>query len=93
MPRGGKREGAGRKQGSNDRKPRSPPIITAPAQEKRELREAARQYTGEALKTLAAICNHGQSEAARGSAATDSILNGAKRPNSYAKNTVVWSSR
>ena len=65
MPRGGRREGAGRKQGSNDRKPRSPPIITAPAQEKRELREAARQFTHDAPKTLAAVCNEGQSEAAR----------------------------
>ena len=65
MARGGKREGAGRKQGSKDRKPRSSPIIIANAQEKRELREAARQFTDDALKTLAAICNEGQSEAAR----------------------------
>jgi len=69
MARGGKREGAGRKKGSKDRKPRSSPIIIAPAQEKRELREAARQFTNDALKTLAAICNEGESEAARVSAA------------------------
>ena len=80
MPRGGKRAGAGRKKGSNDRKPRSPPVIIAKAQEKRELREAARQYTGEALRTLAAICNEGQSEAARVSAACALLDRGYGKP-------------
>ena len=80
MPRGGKRAGAGRKQGSKDRQPRSPPIIIAKAQEKRELREAARQYTGEALRTLAAICNEGQSEAARVSAACALLDRGYGKP-------------
>ena len=80
MPRGGKRAGAGRKKGSNDRKPRSPPVIIAKAQEKRELREAARQFTDEALKTLAAICNTGQSEAARVSAACALLDRGYGKP-------------
>ena len=56
MARGGKREGAGRKKGAKDRKPRSSPIITAPAQEKRELREAARQFTNDALAIAASPC-------------------------------------
>ena len=80
MARGGKREGAGRKKGSKDRKPRSSPIIIAPAQEKRELREAARQFTEDALKTLAAICNQGQSEAARVSAACALLDRGYGKP-------------
>jgi hypothetical protein len=80
MARGGKREGAGRKKGSKDRKPRSSPIIIAKAQEKRELREAARQFTDDALKTLAAICNEGQSEAARVSAACALLDRGYGKP-------------
>ena len=80
MARGGKREGAGRKKGSKDRKPRSSPVIIAPAQEKRELREAARQFTDDALKTLAAICNEGQSEAARVSAASALLDRGYGKP-------------
>ena len=80
MARGGKREGAGRKQGSKDRKPRSSPIIITKAQEKRELREAARQFTDDALKTLAAICNEGQSEAARVSAACALLDRGHGKP-------------
>jgi len=80
MPRGGKREGAGRKKGSQDRRPRSSPIIIANAQEKRELREAAREYTERALKTLAAICSEGQSEAARVSAACALLDRGYGKP-------------
>jgi len=80
MARGGKREGAGRKKGSKDRKPRSSPVIIAPAQEKRELREAARQFTDDALKTLAAICNGGQSETARVSAACALLDRGYGKP-------------
>jgi hypothetical protein len=80
MPRGGKRAGAGRKQGSKDTKPRSSPIIIAKAQEKRELREAAREYTERALKTLAAICSEGQSEAARVSAACALLDRGYGKP-------------
>jgi hypothetical protein len=76
----GKREGAGRKQGSKDRKPRSPPVIIAKAQEKRELREAARQFTHDALETLAAICKEGQSEAARVSAACALLDRGYGKP-------------
>ena len=82
----GKREGAGRKQGSKDRKPRSPPVIIAKAQEKRELREAARQYTGEALRTLATICNSGQSEAARVSAACALLDRGYGKPTQQVEN-------
>jgi len=80
MPRGGKRAGAGRKKGSQDRRPRSSPIIIANAQEKRELREAAREYTERALKTLAAICSEGQSEAARVSAACALLDRGYGKP-------------
>ena len=80
MARGGKRQGAGRKKGSRDRKPRSSPIIIAPAQEKRDLREAARQFTGDALKTLAGICKSGQSEAARISAACALLDRGYGKP-------------
>ena len=80
MARGGRREGAGRKKGTKDRKPRSSPIIIANAQEKRELREAAREYTERALKTLAAICSEGQSEAARVSAACALLDRGYGKP-------------
>ena len=80
MARGGKREGAGRKKGSKDTRPRSSPVIIAPAQEKRELREAARQFTDDALKTLAAICNGGQSETARVSAACALLDRGYGKP-------------
>ena len=80
MARGGKREGAGRKKGSKDRRPRSPPIIIVPAQEKREVREAARQFTDEALKTLARICKNGQSETAQISAACALLDRGYGRP-------------
>ena len=80
MARGGRRDGAGRKKGTKDRKPRSSPIIIANAQEKRELREAAREYTERALKTLAAICSEGQSEAARVSAACALLDRGYGKP-------------
>lgn len=80
MARGGKRAGAGRKKGCKDTRPRSSPVIIAPAQEKRELREAARQFTDDALKTLAAICNEGQSEAARVSAACALLDRGYGKP-------------
>ena len=80
MARGGKREGAGRKKGSKDTRPRSSPVIIAPAQEKRELREAAREFTDDALKTLAQICNEGQSEAARVSAASALLDRGYGKP-------------
>jgi hypothetical protein len=86
MARGGKREGAGRKKGAKDRKPRSSPIIIAKAQEKRELREAARQFTNQALKTLAAICNGGQSEAARVSAACALLDRGYGKPTQQVEN-------
>jgi hypothetical protein len=66
--------------GSRDKRPRSSPVIIAPAQEKRELREAARHFTDDALKTLAAICNDGQSEAARVSAASALLDRGYGKP-------------
>ena len=43
-------------------------------------REAARQFTDDALKTLAAICNEGQSEAARVSAACALLDRGYGKP-------------
>lgn len=57
MPKGGKRQGAGRPQGS-------------PNKAMAELKEAAQQYTQVALEALHQICLQGQSEAARVSAAT-----------------------
>ena len=80
MARGGKREGAGRKKGSEDRRPRSSPVIIATAQQKRELREAAREFTDDALKTLAEICKEGQSESARVSAACALLDRGYGKP-------------
>jgi hypothetical protein len=53
MARGGKRKGAGRKRGAKDRKPRGSPVIIAPAQERRELREAAREFSTGAIKPSA----------------------------------------
>jgi hypothetical protein len=61
-------------------KPRSSPVIIAPAQEKRELREAAREFTDDALKTLAEICTSGESEAARVSAASVILDRGYGKP-------------
>ena len=69
MARGGKREGAGRKKGSKDTRPRSSPVIIA-----------ARQFTDAALKALAAICIEGQSEAARVSAACALLDRGFGKP-------------
>jgi hypothetical protein len=80
MARGGKREGAGRKKGSRDVRPRSSPVIIAAAQEKRELREAAREFTDDALKTLAEICKEGQSESARVAAANCLLDRGYGKP-------------
>jgi hypothetical protein len=81
MPRGGKREGAGRKKGAKDGKPRgTPPVLIAPAQERRELREAAREFTDDALKALVKICNGGQSESARIAAANALLDRGYGRP-------------
>jgi hypothetical protein len=65
MSRGGKREGAGRKKGSLDTRPRSSPVLIASAQEKRELRHVAREFTDDAVNRLAEICKNGQSESAR----------------------------
>jgi hypothetical protein len=62
MPRGGKRESAGRKKGSL--RPRSSPVLIASAQEKRELRHVAREFTDDAVNRLAEICKNGQSESA-----------------------------
>jgi hypothetical protein len=53
---GGKREGAGRKKGAQNK-------VTI------ELAEAAREYMPQALETLRHVCEKGQSEAARVAAA------------------------
>ena len=86
MARGGKREGAGRKKGSGDRRPRSSPVIIATAQQKRELREAAREFTDDALKTLAEICKEGQSESARVAAANCLLDRGYGKPMQQVEN-------
>jgi hypothetical protein len=57
MARGGKREGAGRPSGARN---------TVGA----DLREAAREYTPEALETLRSICKSAASESARVAAAS-----------------------
>jgi hypothetical protein len=57
MGRGGKREGAGRPSGARN-------TVTA------DLREAAGEYTPEALETLRSICKSGASESARVAAAS-----------------------
>jgi hypothetical protein len=80
MARGGKRKGAGRKLGAKDKQPRGSPVIIAPGQERRELREAAREFTDDALKALVKICNGGQSESARVSAANALLDRGYGRP-------------
>ncbi len=63
MPRGGKREGAGRRKG-----------VANVATE--TLKERARRYTDKALQTLADICEKGESEAARVSAANSLLDRG-----------------
>jgi hypothetical protein len=80
MARGGKREGAGRKKGSKDKKSRSSPVLIAVAQGKRELRMAAREFTDDALDTLVKICKEGQSEPARVSAANALLDRGYGKP-------------
>jgi len=80
MARGGKRKGAGRKLGAKDKKPRGSPVIIAPAQERRELREVARAFTDDALKALVKVCNHGQSESARVAAANALLDRGYGKP-------------
>jgi hypothetical protein len=80
MARGGKREGAGHKKGSLDQRPRSSPVLIAPAEEKLELRQAAREFTSDALSTLAQICKSGQSESARVAAANCLLDRGYGKP-------------
>jgi hypothetical protein len=45
------------------------PVLIAPAEEKREWRHAAREFTNDALNTLVEICKNGRSENARVAAA------------------------
>ena len=81
MPRGGKREGAGRKKGAKDGTPRgTPPVLIAPAQERRELREAAREFSSDALDALVKICRSGHSESARVAAANALLDRGYGKP-------------
>jgi hypothetical protein len=80
MPRGGRREGAGRPKGSKDKKARSAPVIIASVEEKRELRAAAREYTDDALNTLAEICKTSDSDTARVSAANALLDRGYGKP-------------
>jgi hypothetical protein len=76
MPRGGKRTGAGRPAG-------------APNKVNADLREAAQQYTSEALATLRTICNSGASEAARVAAASAILDRGHGKPAATAQVDVV----
>jgi len=81
MPRGGKREGAGRKKGAKDGKARgTPSVLIAPAQERRELREAAREFSSDALDALVKICRSGHSESARVAAANALLDRGYGKP-------------
>jgi phage gp46-like protein len=67
MARGGKREGAGRPQGSRNK--------TVP-----EVKAAAREYTQAALETLAQIMLTSQSDAAKVSASTALLDRGWGKP-------------
>jgi hypothetical protein len=80
MPRGGRREGAGRPKGATDKKARSAPIITASVEQKRELRAAAREHTGAALEALVRVCKMGDSESARVAAANALLDRGYGKP-------------
>src|SRR6476646_2152120 len=74
MPRGGKRNGAGRPAGS-------PNKVNA------DLREAAQEFTAEALATLRSICNSGSSEAVRVAAASALLDRGHGKPTTTAEVT------
>lgn len=67
MPRGGKREGAGRPKGAVNK-------ATA------DIREAAQEYTDEALKVLAEVMRQGDSAAARVAAANSILDRGHGKP-------------
>lgn len=67
MPRGGKREGAGRPKGAVNK-------ATA------DIREAAQEYTEEALKVLAEVMRMGDSAAARVAAANSILDRGHGKP-------------
>jgi hypothetical protein len=71
MPRGGKREGAGRPKGSRN---------VATKQLIANLSELAREHTQTALDALVQIAKSGDSEAARVSAATAILDRGYGRP-------------
>ena len=67
MALGGRRPGAGRPKGSKNRA-------------NKELRDLARSYTGQALKTLANIASQGESEAARVQASVALLDRGWGKP-------------
>lgn len=71
MPRGGKREGAGRPKGRRD---------TATIEQRATLEELARSHTEAALGALFQIATHGESEAARVSAANAILDRGYGKP-------------
>ena len=60
--------------------PATTPVIIASTQEKRELRHAAREYTGAALETLVKVCTTSASDAARVSAANALLDRGYGKP-------------
>jgi hypothetical protein len=72
MPRGGRRAGAGRPAG-------------VPNRVNSDLRQAAQEYTPEALATLRSICNSGTSEAARVAAASAILDRGHGKPTTTAE--------
>lgn len=67
MARGGKREGAGRPQGAVNK-------ATA------DIREAAQQFTNDALEVLVEVMKHGDSAAARVAAANAVLDRGHGKP-------------
>ncbi|MGN6103419.1 MAG: hypothetical protein ACTHOR_19960 [Devosia sp.] len=75
---GGKRRGAGRKPGSRTRANRT---------ETMSLAEAARSHSPVALQTLVDICQRGESEAARVSAANALLDRGYGRPKDHVELT------
>jgi hypothetical protein len=78
----------GRKLGAKDKKPRGSPVIVASGQERRELREAAREFTDSAIEALVAICKNGQSESARVAAANALLDRGYGKPVQAIDNTI-----
>lgn len=76
--RGGKRDGAGRKKGS---------IARATIEQKATLADLAKSHTETAILTLVRVMEHGESEAARVSAANSVLDRGYGKPSQAVEHT------